>query len=84
MMRFLRYGLRLTRYDPQIDPQIDPDMTSQLTLQTGPEMASDDPPGPHIQDHTQNKALFQLLLTIAELEHEPSKDWIRPPSQSQE
>ena len=36
-------GLEWVLIDPQIDPQIDLQMTLPTDLQTGPEMASDDP-----------------------------------------
>ena len=39
---------------------------------------------PHGLTYTENKALFDVLLTIGELNNDPSKDWIRPPSPSQE
>ena len=65
-----------TQNDLRIDPQID--------LQTGPQMTLRSPDDPQIQGDPQNKALFNTLLTIAELKEPPSKDWIRPPSQSQE
>ena len=64
----------------QIDLRIDPESTSRLTRQTGPEMPSDTLISRPQISHTQNRALFRVLLTIAELYYLPSKDWIRAPT----
>ena len=61
-----------------------PESTLRTDPQTGPEMPSDDPPDLDLRTLWQNKALFDVLLTIAELKEEASIDWIRPPTQSQE
>ena len=52
--------------------------------QTGPEMALRWPSdGPQIP-YTEYKGSFDVLLTIAEVLTLMSKDWIRPPTWSQE
>ena len=68
----------------RIDLELTPESTLPGTPQTGPQMPSDDPQMPHIQTLPENKALFDVLLTVAELKWLPSKDWIRPPTQCQE
>ena len=74
-----RISLRMTSFDLRIDPPGPlPDHP-----QTGPEMALRwSPDGPQ-ELYTVNKALFSVLLTVAEVLGMPSKDWIRPPSRCQ-
>ena len=64
------------RMDPQMDPPDWSQTGPQMTLQTLISLASD--------TYAQNKALFHVLLTIAEVKQLPSRDWIRPPSRCQE
>ena len=79
-MRFLSKGPRIDLELTRIDLRL----ASDDLPQTGPEMASDDLPDWSRDVPSSEQALFNVLLTIAELKHRPSKDWIRPPSQSQE
>ena len=72
----------------QIRVQIWPQMTLRMTLR----MTLQDPPqtGPQItlrslisqtsDTNGQNKALFEVLLTVAESKRVRSKDWIAPPT----
>ena len=73
-------GLEWVQIWPQNDPRIDPDMTL-------PDWSSDGPQTPISRpqiSHAQNKDLFDTFITFAERITLPSKDWIAPPSQSQE
>ena len=68
--------------------QIDLRLTSRMTLQDPPSDWSPDTlrsliSRPQIS-RPQNKGLFDTFISFADIEQEPSKDWIRPPSQSQE
>ena len=73
-------GLRLT----QIDLRIDPESTSQDHLPDwSPDALRSLYPGPQISLWS-NKALFHVLLTVAEGKRDPSKDWIAPPTCCQE
>ena len=79
-MRFPRMGLEWVQNGSNIDLRIDPPDRSrdgsQMSLRS-PISQTSDINGP-------NKALFHVLLTIADRKEGRSKDWIRPPSQSQE
>ena len=59
-------------------------MTLPDHTQTGPEMTLRSPISQPQISNGQNKALFHVLSTIAEEIGDPSKDWIAPPSRSQE
>ena len=83
-MRFPRYGLDMGPRHPQIDPQIDLQIDPQDLLQTGPQMALRCPSDDLRYPYAQNKGIFKVLLTVGELKTVPSKDWIRPPTPSQE
>ena len=79
-MRFPRKGLDMasdmTSDDPQNDPPDDP-----------PDWSRDALPDLHIRpqiSYAQNKGFFYTLLTVAEVKDLRAKDWIRPPTQSQE
>ena len=75
-MRFLRYGPGRVQKGSQNGLR----MTLPGPPQTGPQMALRSPyAGPQIS-YAQNKALFDTLLTIAELKDVSSKDWIRAPT----
>ena len=82
-MRFPRMGLRigpeLTQNDPRIDPRYDPPDWSPDGLQ----MTLSDLPTGLSQTAVLNKALFDVLLTIADRNRVSSRDWIRPPSRCQ-
>ena len=78
----------MSQIGSHIDLRIDPRLTLQMDP---PDWSRDDPPrpsDPHIQalSHTAvlNKTLFQVLLTVATGKQVSSKDWIAPPSRSQE
>ena len=64
--------------------RIDPDMTLRIDPQTGPELTLRSLISRPQISHTWNKALFDLFITFADIKQEPSKDWIRAPSQCQE
>ena len=70
------------------DPQIDPQMTLRLTLQTqspdGPQIALRSQISRPQISHGPERALFQVLLTIADIKDTMSKDWIAPPTCCQE
>ena len=79
-MRFPRTGLdrvlELTR--------IDPESTLQDPSQTWSRDALRSPISQTSETYGQNKALFNTLLTVADILGVRSKDWIRPPTCSQE
>ena len=84
----LRLNNEVSQIWLRIDLRIDPELTrirpSRPPTRTGPQMALRCPyPGPQ-NTYAQNKGLFDVLLTIAEVKHLPSRDWIRPPSCCQE
>ena len=71
-----RIDLRLTSDDPPDDPPgPSPD---------GPQMTLQDPISRPQETYAQNKAIFDVLLTVAERKDGSSKDWIRPPTCCQE
>ena len=72
----------------QIGSQIDLRMTPESTLpdhpQTGPEITLRSPISRPQISYSQNMALFNVLLTVAEIKEVRSKDWIRAPTCCQE
>ena len=78
-MRFLRYGSRIDQNDLRIDPRIDPPRPSQ----TGPQIPLRSLISRPQISYSPYKALFSVLLTVADIKRVPSKDWIRPPSRCQ-
>ena len=73
-------GPELTSILTQNDPRIDLQIPSLRLVPRWPQMTS----GPVSQIDPQNKALFDTFIDIQPSECERSKDWIRPPTCSQE